>query len=651
MSLRMLHIERKFGIVIIIAKSIDIKLARCYISKRTTTYNTRDERITVYHYISTYYYLFRRICRVKLLSKKNKPLSAIVNLFGSLKKKDVQDSGSETARAPKMKKPKKKRTIIIICIVVIIAVILGLKSCNGSKGKAASNATYTTSTVVKSDISSTLNGTGTLKPANSYDVTALATGKILSADFEEGDIVESGSILYQIDKTDAETNIKSAELNLEKSKLSYNNILKTQDNLNVTAPESGKITTLNVQVGDNVASGATIGTIKDSSTMSLAVPFNSSDVDSFYLGESANVTLDSTFETLPGTISKISGTEQILTGNMLVRYVTIDVTNPGGIAETTVGTAIVGNIACNSSASFKYKSSQSIIAKASGTVDSIVCDEGSAVSKGTVILKLTSDDIEGNIMNAKLSLEDAQNALDDKMKALDNYTITSPISGTVTSKKSKAGDKLGSGSSSTANSTLCTILDLSYLTVEMSVDELDIKKVSVGQKVTVTVEAAGDQTYTGVVTKVNISGTTTNGVTAYPVTVRIDDTDGLLPGMNVSTSIVVESVTNVLAVPVNAVVRGNQVLVKKDSSTASTDSTKILTTGTSGIPDGFEYVDVTLGINNSELIEIKSGLSEGDIIAVPSVSIDPNMMYAASGSDVEGDSQSSQSSSSVQVEG
>ncbi len=578
-------------------------------------------------------------------TEKDKPFSAIKNIFGKLKK-NKNDLPSDSNLVPKKKSPKKKWIIIAVCVVAIAAIVIALRFLHPSKATTGAATTYTTATVVKSDITSTLNGTGTLKPANSYDVTSLASGKILSANFEEGDIVQEGSPLYQIDTTDAQTAIKSAELNLERCKQSYKTVLETKDNLNVTTPASGTITALTVQVGDNVASGATIGTIRDSATMTLSVPFNSSDVDSFYVGESADVTLDSTFETLSGTITKISGTEQVLTGNMLVKYITLDVSNPGGISETTVGTAKVGNIACNSSASFKYKSSQSIIAKASGTVASIIHDEGSAVSKGSVVLTLSSDDIEGNIINSQLSLEDAQNSLDDKKKALENYTITSPIAGTVTSKKCKAGDKLGSGSGSTANSTLCTILDLSYLTVEISVDELDIKKVSVGQNVTVTVDAAGDQTYTGIVTKVNISGTTTNGVTAYPVTVRIDDTDGLLPGMNVSTSIVVDSVTNVLAVPVNAVVRGNQVLVKKGSSAAAPDSTGILTTGASGIPDGFEYVDVTLGLNNSSLIEIKSGLSEGDIIAVPSMSIDSNMMYASSGSDV-----SQESSSTVQVEG
>ena len=59
-----------------------------------------------------------------------------------------------------------------------------------------------------------------------------------------------------------------------------------------------------------------------------------------------------------------------------------------------------------------------------------------------------------------------------------------------------------------------------------------------------------------------MAGTTTNGVTTYPIEVQIEDTEGLLPGMNVSTEIIVNQVEDVVAIPVGAVVRGDKVLVK-----------------------------------------------------------------------------------------
>ena len=69
-------------------------------------------------------------------------------------------------------------------------------------------------------------------------------------------------------------------------------------------------------------------------------------------------------------------------------------------------------------------------------------------------------------------------------------------------------------------------------------------------------------------TRVSMKGDTSGGTTTYPVTVRIDETDGLRPGMNANAEIVVAQAKNALAVPNAAVVRGSYVLVTQDSPSA-----------------------------------------------------------------------------------
>lgn len=145
--------------------------------------------------------------------------------------------------------------------------------------------------------------------------------------------------------------------------------------------------------------------------------------------------------------------------------------------------------------------------------------------------------------NAELSLE-------SRYDQLDNYTITSPISGTVIDKNYNAGENIETGQ------TLCSIYDLSYLTLTLNVDELDISNIQVGQQVLITAEAVEGRTYTGVVTKVSVAGTSSSGTTTYPVTIRIDETDGLLPGMNVDATITLDSAGGVLAIPSAALNRG-----------------------------------------------------------------------------------------------
>ena len=98
------------------------------------------------------------------------------------------------------------------------------------------------------------------------------------------------------------------------------------------------------------------------------------------------------------------------------------------------------------------------------------------------------------------------------------------------------------GSSSSTTETMCVINDLSYLEMTLDVDELDILDIAVGQKAEITVDAIDDCTFEGVVTSISSAGTTTGGTTTggtttYPVTIRIDDTGSLMPGMNATAAL------------------------------------------------------------------------------------------------------------------
>ena len=103
------------------------------------------------------------------------------------------------------------------------------------------------------------------------------------------------------------------------------------------------------------------------------------------------------------------------------------------------------------------------------------------------------------------------------------------------------------GSSSSTTETMCVIYDLSYLEMTLNVDELDILDIAVGQKAEITADAIDDQTFEGVVTSISSAGTTTGGTTTYPVTIRIDDTGSLMPGMNATAVIDIASAEDALS--------------------------------------------------------------------------------------------------------
>ena len=155
----------------------------------------------------------------------------------------------------------------------------------------------------------------------------------------------------------------------------------------------------------------------------------------------------------------------------------------------------------------------------------------------------------------------------------------------------------------------------------LSVDELDIADIAVGQTVSITADAVDDQTYKGVVTKVSVAGTSSSGVTTYPVTIRIDETDGLLPGMSADATIVLGSAEGVLAIPSAALMRGNLVLVTADSPTAANGASGESDASASQQGGGYVSVQVTVGIRDDNYLEITSGLQEGDTVAyIPTTS-------------------------------
>ena len=521
---------------------------------------------------------------------------------------------------PKKKRRWKKFAVAGVALVVVAGVAWQLLS--PSQSAAAADTSYTTAEVTRMDVSSSITGSGTLEAADSSSVSTLLEGTILTADFEEGDQVEEGTVLYTIDSSNAANSLEQAEISLNQAQRSYSNQLESQEDLTITAPVTGQVYSIDVEVGDEVAAGETVATVRDSQTMSLEVSFPADDAASFYVGQSATVTLDSTFETLSGTISKIAGTDTVLTGNVVVRTVTIDVTNPGGLSTTQTASAAVGSATSTSSGTFTYKEEETVTTEVSGEVAAIRVSEGDQVSTGQTLIVLTSDDLDDQIQSAQDSLRNAEISYENQTEQLEDYTITAPITGTIVDKNYNAGE------TSESNQVLCTIYDLSYLTMTLSVDELDIANIAVGQSVTIVADAVEDTTYTGVVTKVSVAGTSSGSATTYPVTIRIDETDGLLPGMSVDATIELASAENVLAIPSAALNRGNTVLVTADSPSA-VNGTLVESTTEGG--EDYYSVEVTIGVNGDDYIEITSGLQEGDTVAYIPTSSSSDSMFGMMG--------------------
>ena len=474
------------------------------------------------------------------------------------------------------------------------------------------DVSYVQTTPEKRDLSNSLSGTGTLNPANTYNVKSLVAGKVLTSTIEEGDIVEEGTVLYTVDASDATTKAEQASITLQQAQRSYD---KTVDRQYVRAEVAGVVATLKVAKGDEVTSGQEVAVIRDSSKMVLQLEFPAADAAAFSVGQSAEVTLDGTFETLTGTVTAVTGTDALSTGNLLTRTVTITVRNAGGLTTAQAATATINGVSCIAAKCFEYQAERTLTTLTAGTVTAINVQEGGAVNKDDIVLQISGEDLTEAIQSAAETLRSAELNMDNLQEAMNNYTVTSPISGTIIEKNAKAGDAL------TAGADLCTIYDLSYLVMVINVDELQVSDVSVGQSVQVTADAVPDKTYTGTVTRVSMKGSSNGGTTTYPVTVRIDETEGLRPGMNANAEIVIAEAKNALAVPNAAIVRGGYVLVTKDSPSAANADPDMTA------PEGYVYVPVKIGVSDDDYTQIISGVTGNDTVAYDPSSVSTDYYY------------------------
>ena len=521
----------------------------------------------------------------------------------------MEELQKEVQSPPKKKRLGRKGKWLLLALVLAAGIgFLALRHLGGQQAAAA--VSYQEAAVEARDITRSLTASGTLEPADSYTVSTLVDGEILSDTFEEGDLVEKGQLLYTLDSSDASSALTQSRNSYTQAQNNYDQAVKHKY---PTADMSGTVSEVYVRNGDTVNAGTALLKIVGDNSIYIDFMFSYADSGDFYVGQSATIFINGFAGTLQGTVQQVSQSSTA-SGNAAgsgreLTTVRVKAANPGLVTEDYTASAVIGRYSSYGSASVKVSESSTVTAETSGKVSGLNLLAGDTVSKGDRVCTITGDSVDNAIENARISVSNAGSSLENAQDRLSDYEVTAPISGTVVTKSAKAGDKIEGGSSGT----LCTIYDLTYLEMTMNIDELDISDVAVGQTVEVTADAVEGKTYTGVVTRVSVAGVTSGGITAYPVTVRIDETDGLLPGMNVDAEIVIEESRDTLAIPCGALNRGDTVLITAGSPSAVNALDQ-------EAPEGYVYVEVETGVSDGSYIEATSGLQEGDTVAYIQVS-------------------------------
>jgi HlyD family secretion protein len=229
-----------------------------------------------------------------------------------------------------------------------------------------------------------------------------------------------------------------------------------------------------------------------------------------------------------------------------------------------------------------------------------------------------------NYENSKGALSNTKSALARAKVNLEYATITSPIDGVVLNRAVEEGQTVAA---SFNTPTLFTIVNnLTQMEVQTSVDEADIGKVALGQRVDFTVDAYPEMKFEGSVSQVRLQPVTTNNVVTYVVILSAPNPEKkLMPGMTASATIYVEEKANILTLPGKALrfIPDASYLTKMFIGMKSPASEKaILAPGgpkivwIKDIKTGLQPVPVVTGINNGSAVEIISGLNEGEEVVI-----------------------------------
>lgn len=236
------------------------------------------------------------------------------------------------------------------------------------------------------------------------------------------------------------------------------------------------------------------------------------------------------------------------------------------------------------------------------------------VSKQADEAKLAFDSSQLKYLNANSDIANAQAKVSS---ALRNYqenssAIFAPATGTISDLALAEGVTVSANSttSSTSGATIVsgqTVGKINNpdgrLIASITLSEIDIVNVKANQKVTLTLDAYSDKSFTGKVLAVNTSGSVSSGVTSYPVTILLDPVEAdIYPNMAVNAEVITNIIANAILVPSSAVTTNN------DASTVQVRKNGQITT-----------VSVEVGASNDLQTEIKSGINEGDEVITSTI--------------------------------
>lgn len=509
---------------------------------------------------------------------------------------------------PKNRKKRKKTVRRIIAAVLVLAVGFTLLK---KFGKKEGEAEIGTAIVDYGSITSMVNGSGMVKAKKSESITLATAGTVGDVFVTEGQKVAAGDPLFTYDSPDAEKKVREAKTNIEGYQKQLNAAYKDIAKLNLTAPYAGKLLeTVKLTVGDEVGAQK-VATLVDDTQMRLTQYYSYAYQSELYAGQTVQVSVPTLMSSIDGRVEKVHMVKRVTSEGSELFSVEIVVPNAGVLAKDMAASATV---VVNGETVYPYEAGKldyyrtSELSIPAGTVVATNLIDYLSVSAGEPLVQVNGENTENTIFNLEQSLQKAQKELEEAEKNAAYANAVAPIDGMV------IGLSITPGQEITASATALTISDTNTVTISATVDERNVSYLKVGMGVDL--NQWGNPSF-GTISSVSLSSSVNNGVATYPFTIEADNADGTLQiNSNINYNLTASQSDNCLVLPIQAVrtvgledgTSATVVYLKADSMP---DNAIELPYSDETIPEGFYPVQVEIGIQDNNNVEIKSGVEQG----------------------------------------
>jgi len=502
----------------------------------------------------------------------------------------------------------------LMAIMAVVGAILILAGCGGSSTSSA-NGTQTAE-VARGNLATTISSVGSISMPKQSELTFGSGGSttdvstVSEVNVKFGDSVKEGDVLAKLDTASleravkqAEANLRTAQINLEQA-TSKTNLLKAE-----AAVQSAEVAVAQAQDDLEKAKTSDIssaeGTLRDAEVQlenarrSLTVAKQNADIALASAEDAVKSAYEAYSDFVVANIEDlelydVAAQKDELYNAYLTAQQNLEIAKTS--AQNSIATA-QNNVA---RAEDTVQQAQEYLEELE--VGSVTFQQKEvALAQAEASLSAAQDDLAyvkagHDVELLQIKVDDAQVAVDEAHDQLAAATIVAPFDGVVAEVGADVGDSV------TTNTVIIHLVNMGEVEVDASVDEIDVASVKVGQMAMITLDALPNARLMGKVSAISPVATSSSGVVTYAIRVGVTNADGvgLKDGMSATIQMIYVQAEDALLVPSNAIKRSgmNQVVdvVAADGTT--------------------EERMVQVGATNGTLTEIKSGLEEGEKVAV-----------------------------------